>query len=273
MKFYAFVFLLMICSGELFAQTVPVPPKPRHRFTVIAHRGSHLYCPENSLDAYAQAIKDGADYVEIDIRTTKDGQLISLHNATTTYMTGVNGTVKDMMLEELLSLRLRSNDSLDTKIYRIPTFEQILQICKDKIYLYIDLKDASAASVTSLLLKYGMEKQVLVYINSEKQYNDWRQVSPLTPLMISLPAGIKDGEGLIEFLKIKKPDLLDGDWKEYTSEMIRMSDSLRIPAWPDIQSKEEGPAVWQQAIERGFKGLQTDHPAQLIQYLQSKGLR
>jgi glycerophosphoryl diester phosphodiesterase len=91
--------------------------------------------------------------------------------------------------------------------------------------------------------------------------------------MISLPSGIKDSEGLKEFLEGKRPDLLDGDWKQYTPEMIRTSNSLQVPAWPDIQGKDEGPAVWQQAIEKGFRGLQTDHPAQLIQYLQSKGLR
>jgi len=48
---------------------------------------------------------------------------------------------------------------------------------------------------------------------------------------------------------------------------------MNLPAWPDIQSKDEGPQDWDQAIAKGFMGLQTDHPAALVKYLKGKGLR
>lgn len=49
---------------------------------VIAHRGAHKQIPENTLAAYSRAIDLGADFVEIDLRTTKDGHFVSLHNST-----------------------------------------------------------------------------------------------------------------------------------------------------------------------------------------------
>lgn len=272
MRISLIIFICIFLLKPAFPQSSEVPPA-RHTFTVIAHRGSHLYYPENTLEAYQQAIDDKADYIEIDLRTTKDGALISLHNATIDHMTGVKGAVREMTLQELLALKVKSNDSHDRAIYRIPTFEQILQLCKGKIYIYIDFKDASAQAACELLRKYNMQRQVLVYINSAEQYLDWRNTDKGMPLMISLPDSINTPEQLKEFIKEKQPDLLDGDWKEYTREMIDMANSLGVSVWPDIQSKDEGPVLWQQAIDKGFRGLQTDHPLQLIQYLRSKGLR
>ncbi|PXX29210.1 glycerophosphodiester phosphodiesterase family protein [Arenibacter sp. ARW7G5Y1] len=58
-------------------------PKPKNGNTYFtAHRGSHNGIPENSLAAYQKAIELGCDFVEIDIRTTKNGKLVSVHNAT-----------------------------------------------------------------------------------------------------------------------------------------------------------------------------------------------
>jgi glycerophosphoryl diester phosphodiesterase len=49
---------------------------------VVAHRGAHDGVPENTLAAYQRAIDMGCDFVEIDVRTTRDGVLVSIHNST-----------------------------------------------------------------------------------------------------------------------------------------------------------------------------------------------
>jgi glycerophosphoryl diester phosphodiesterase len=254
------------------AQTNPVP-KPRHSFIVIAHRGDHVIYPENTLAGYAEAIKNGADYVEIDLRTTKDSGLVSMHDATVNRMTNGKGAVKDLTFNEVEALQVKSRDSLDKVVYTVPTFEQILALCKDKIYIYIDFKQASAAATYAVLKKYGMEKQVLVYINAEAQIADWRKVDPTMPLMFSLPGNTKDVAAMQAFINLTKADVLDGDWTDYTAEMVTAATAMNLPAWPDAQSKDEGPKVWDQAIAKGFKGLQTDHPAALVKYLKEKGLR
>ncbi len=51
----------------------------RDRVTNIAHRGSSLIAPENTLAAVGRAVEDGADYVEIDVRLTADGQAVLFH--------------------------------------------------------------------------------------------------------------------------------------------------------------------------------------------------
>ena len=266
--------LLIVCFGTITVNAQPNPaPKPRHRFIVISHRGDHVIYPENTLAAYAEAIKNKADYVEIDLRTTKDSGLVSMHDATINRMTSSKGAIKDLTLNEIERLQVKSRDSLDKTSYRVPTFEQIINLCKDKIYIYIDFKQASAAATYAVLKKYGMEKQVLVYINGIQQLIDWRHVAPDMPLMLSMPNSAKNVEGMKIFIGQAKPDLLDGAWKEYTTEMVAEAKNMNLPAWPDAQSKDEDAAIWDQAIAKGFTGLQTDHPAALVKYLEENGLR
>ena len=78
------VLCAILLSGfflPVFSQQVAKSlPKSKHGFIIIAHRGSHLNKPENTIAAIEEAIVFGADYVEIDLRTTHDGQLVLLHN-------------------------------------------------------------------------------------------------------------------------------------------------------------------------------------------------
>jgi len=268
-----FVLFIAISIWQNANAQLNPPPAARHKFILIAHRGDHVIYPENTLAAYAEAIKNGVDYVEIDLRTTKDGNLVSMHDATVNRMTNGKGAVKDMTLDEIKQLKVRSNDSTDNKTYDVPTFEQILTLCKNKIYIYIDFKQADPAVTYAMLKKYGMEKQVLVYINGIQQLIDWRKAAPNMPLMLSMPNSVKDVESMKIFINQAKPDLLDGSWKEYSKDMVSVTRDMNLPAWPDIQSKDEGPQVWDQAIANGFIGLQTDHPAALVKYLKEKGLR
>lgn len=265
--------LLLACMAWIHVSAQPNPaPRARHRFIVICHRGDHVRYPENTLAAYAEAIRNRADYVEIDLRTTKDSALVSMHDGTVDRMTNGKGAVKDMTFADIQQLRVKSRDSLDKTLYHVPAFEEILRLCKDKIYIYIDFKNASAAATYAMLKKYGMEKHVLIYINTPDQFTEWRRVAPDMPLMVSLPNNVKDVAGIKRFINEFKPDILDGSWMQYSKEMIQFASDQHIPVWPDIQSKDED-KQWPAAIAIGLKGLQTDHPAALIKYLEGKGLR
>ena len=94
-----------IGQNFLTLQSTPLP-KTKHKLVIIAHRGSHLKVPENTLAAYENAIKEGADYVEVDLRTTKDGYLIIMHDESITRMTGIKGQIKDLNYSDIRNLKL-----------------------------------------------------------------------------------------------------------------------------------------------------------------------
>jgi glycerophosphoryl diester phosphodiesterase len=248
-------------------------PKSKHKFIVAAHRGDHVIYPENTLAAYQEAIKNEADYVEIDLRTTKDGELVSMHDGSVNRMTDGKGYVKDLTLDELEKLQVKSRDTTDKTVYRIPTFKQILAGCKNHISIYLDFKAADPEQAYQMIKQYGMEKHVLVYINGPAQFTGWRKAAPQMPLMLSLPDSVKTVAGMDSFINQYHPDVLDGSYSQYTNDMVTLAAKYNIPVWPDIQSAGEGPADWNKALDKGLRGLQTDHPALLVKFLKDKGLR
>ncbi|WP_183561559.1 glycerophosphodiester phosphodiesterase [Mucilaginibacter sp. SP1R1] len=269
-----FLYSLTTCLVIFQNTWQPNPvPKQRHRFMVIAHRGDHVNYPENTLAAYQQAIKDGADYVEIDLRTTKDGQLISLHNESVDRMTNGTGLVKDLTFDEIKKLKIKTTDQSQNINYTIPSFQEILSLCKNKIYIYIDFKDAAPVLVDAVLKQFNMEDQVLVYINKPEQLTAWRLAAPKIPLMLSLPEDVIDSLTMERFLDQSKADLLDGDYRQYNPGLLAIARKHHIEVWPDGQSKTEGPIVWNEAIKKGLIGLQTDEPEELINYLKKTNRR
>lgn len=267
------LFFLALTAAPAFAQTPNPAPRSAHRFLISAHRGDHTHAPENTLQAYADAIKAGADFVEIDLRTTRDSQLVIMHDASVNRMTTGTGLVRDLLYDSLKLLRVREKTHPEWGEFEIPTFARVLELCKGKIGIYLDFKNADPAMAYKAIRQYGMEDQVIVYINAPQQFVGWRRVAPKMPLMVSLPATIRTTDSLAGFLSRYHPDILDGDWDGYTSEMVSLATKDGYLVFPDIQSPNESPALWEAAVSKGIRALQTDHPGDLAAWLNDKRLR
>jgi len=264
-------FLALLIITPASAQT-PALPAQKHKFTIVAHRGDHVDVPENTLAAYQKAIEHGIDYVEIDLRTTKDNVLVIMHDATVDRMTDGKGKVKDLTFAEIQQLKVQDKSKPGSPTYAIPTFDEVLKTCKKKVHIYLDFKDASVQQAYDMIRKYKMEREVLVYINAPQQYIDWQRIAPAMPLMLSLPDNVKTVDELKAFIAKTPVALLDGDYSDYTTDLVAAAKAAGITAWPDIQSAGES-VNWDKALALGFTGLQTDHPAALATYLHGKGLR
>lgn len=255
---------------EATAQNAPVLPAAKNKLVVIAHRGNHVNVPENSLASYEEAIKSGADYVEIDLRTSKDGILMILHDATVDRMTNGQGNVADKTWAELQSLQLKNPKADDPTAYRIPEFREVLRLCKNRIYIYLDFKNADVAETWKQIQAEGMEKQIVVYLNKVPDYKKWRSVAPQMPLMTSLFDEVKNKDQLRYFLGQVKIEALDNI---YDKEMVQAAQSEGVSVWLDVQSPSEGPEAWNNALQKGVNGIQTDQPEVLVKYLTTNGWR
>ena len=265
--------LLFLITGMIRLNAQPNKlPAAKHKFIVVAHRGDHTQVPENTLAAYENGIKNGVDFVEIDLRTTKDSVLVIMHDGSVDRMTNGKGNVSDLTYAEIRQLKVVDKTKGTGKLYDIPTFEEVLKTCKDKVGIYLDFKNASVQQAYDMIKKYGMEKQVVVYTNAPSQYVDWKKLVPSMPLMLSMPDNIKTVEQLKDFIGKYPLDILDGDYSDYTPALLQAAKESGLAVWPDIQSANED-KNWDKALDLGFKGLQTDHPKALIEYLEKKGLR
>ena len=276
MKIYSYLLLVFILSASqtnvVDGQKAPIP-KSKNAFVVISHRGNHVAAQENTLAAFQNAINVGADYVEIDLRTSKDSQLVIMHDATVNRMTNGIGKVSDLSWAELKQLKVIEKNHPEWPEQSIPLFSEVLKLCKGKINIYLDFKNADVNASYQALKKAGMQHSVIVYINAAHQLVEWKRIAPQIPLMVSLPDSVQSAAELNSFLDQYKIHLLDGSYKEYTVEMVNAAKAKNIPVWPDIQSATEGPEQWEKAINLGFTGLQTDHPEAMVNYLKNKKRR
>lgn len=134
---------------------------------ITAHRGSSKEAPENTMAAIKKAVEDLADYVEIDVQETSDGVVVLGHDTTLKRVAGVNRTIGSYTLEELKQLDVGTWFSNEFQEERIPSLEEVMNYCKGKININIEIKNAGSDSllpekVALLIDKYQMNEQCVV---------------------------------------------------------------------------------------------------------------
>jgi glycerophosphoryl diester phosphodiesterase len=234
---------------------------------VIAHRGDHTEAPENTLKAFRDAIAYHLDYVEVDLRTTNDNQLVVMHDATLDRMTTRKGAVKESSAYEIEKCFVLDKSKPQFGQHKVPLFSEVLDLCKGRIKIYLDFKDADVKATWELIQSKGMEKSFVVYINHINQYISWRQLAPQVPLMVSLPDSVTNVKALNSFLDIVDAEILDGDITNYSMEMVKLAIERNRDVWLDFQQPDEGPNHWIKGTTLGISGFQSDKPRELKVWL------
>ena len=107
------------------------------KIEVTAHRGNSTVTMPNTIPAFKEAIKEGADYGELDVRQTKDNVIVVTHDASLKEMTGQDINVRDLTYEELQKIPcIEVNGNKCT----VPKLEDVINVCKGKIKLNIEIK-------------------------------------------------------------------------------------------------------------------------------------
>jgi glycerophosphoryl diester phosphodiesterase len=122
----------------------------------IGHRGARAYEPENTLRSYKKALELGVDAVELDVRRTKDGEIVVIHDAEVDRTTNGKGLVAELTLKEIKQLSTEKGE-------RIPTLEEALDFLDRKVKVLIELKEAGfEEQVLKLAKKKGLDKNVII---------------------------------------------------------------------------------------------------------------
>lgn len=134
---------------------------------ITAHRGSSKIAPENTLAAIETAIDEMADYCEIDVQTTADGIVVVCHDLNLKRVAGVDRRLGSMTLAQVKELDVGSHAGSRFAGERIPSLEEVLEACKGRIKLNIELKNIGDDSslpeqVAALVKEYAMEDQCVI---------------------------------------------------------------------------------------------------------------
>jgi glycerophosphoryl diester phosphodiesterase len=235
-----------------------------HRMIMTsAHRGEHAHHPENSIPAIQGAIDAGVDYVEIDVRTTSDGQLVLMHDSSVNRMTNGKGLIKDMTLAEIKKLDLGARFPGQFPGLQIPTFDEALEFCKGKIGIYVDTKDATPEALVAAINRHDMGKHVMFW----SEHPDFlKQISTLEPGWVLMPEAFNP-QNVHKLIDTLHPQLLGADERDFNTATIAAAKEVNVGIFVDRQTEKE----WQDAIDNGAVGIQTNFPAELTAYLRARG--
>ncbi len=103
----------------------------------VGHRGAKAYAPENTLASFRKAIEIGVDAIELDVRKTKDGHLIVIHDADVKRTTNGKGLVSELTLEQIKSFNAGEGE-------RIPTLQEALDFLDKKVKVLIELNGSGS---------------------------------------------------------------------------------------------------------------------------------
>ena len=122
----------------------------------IGHRSARAYVPENTLKSFKKALEIGVDAVELDVRKTKDNQLVVIHDADIKRTTNGEGLVSAFTLMEIQGFDAGSGE-------KIPTLEEVLDFLDKKAKVFVELKESGIEEqVLAIVKKKGLEKNVVI---------------------------------------------------------------------------------------------------------------
>lgn len=161
-----------------------------HRAITVASVQKGL--PEQSVPAIKEAIAQGADMVELDVRLTKDGVPMLMHDASLSTTTNGSGNIENKTYSEVKTLKMhprgKSNyPQVDGEDIRVPTLKEALEVCKGKIYVNLDVKACSADVLLQTIQEADAFDDVMIYgfgVDQKKELVNWAITNAHTFLAI-----------------------------------------------------------------------------------------
>jgi glycerophosphoryl diester phosphodiesterase len=231
----------------------------------VAHRGATGYAPENTIAAFDKGVEMKADYIEIDVQRSKDGELVIIHDNTVDRTTDGSGYVKDLTFEQISSLDAGSWKGEQFTGEKIPTFDEILDRYHGKTGILIELKSPE--------LYPGIEGQVAQKLkerNLDKPQNEkiiiqsfnFESMKITNSLLPKVPIGVLTSnrahtteQALKEFATYA--DYFNPSYGIVSKELVDQVHSLgmKIQSWT-VRSQEAADFL----LEMNVDGIITDYP-------------
>jgi glycerophosphoryl diester phosphodiesterase len=219
----------------------------------VAHRGGIVPgTPENTLAAYQKSIELGVHAIEIDLRGTKDGAVVIMHDETVDRTTNGNGRVVDQTLEEIRQLDAGHGE-------KVPTYEEVLQyVAGTGVTLLLDIKESPVLDkleVVRLTQEHNSELNVIVGVRNLEDYHAFREINPNLRILGFMP-GVEAIEPFVnEGIDIIR---LWPAWIMENPHLIQKVHQLGKPVWTTAGDAKRDEL--EELIKLGVDGILSDSP-------------
>lgn len=279
---------------------------PASKYVVVAcHRGDWRNFPENSISAIESIIRYGADIMELDLKLTKDSVLVLSHDRDVKRCTNFSSVFKDepeksakvsdLTYEEIQMLSLKRAHGVVIDSIKMPTLEQALRCCKDRICVNVDQGYEYYDLVLVITEKLGTTDQILikgkkpieVVAAHESKYEHNMMYMPIVDIQKSAGQKLFDSyleQGVVPLAyEVCWQSNDDGAFDAACKKIIGQGSKVWVNTiWASLcggDGNDDDAAyladdpgqVYQQYLDKGVSMIQTDRPEQLINWLKSKG--
>ena len=252
------------------------PSKPaipgRRKIIAVGHRGAKKFAPENTLVAHEAAFAMGARAIEFDVRCTKDGHFVLMHDANVSRTTNGQGRVKDLTLAEIKELDAGSSKGAQYKGEQVPSLREALRNVKGRYIVDIDFKGGpknSAEILAKVLKEEGFDQGQLVTIFARWQH--FKLLLDLCPDYALRPHFITSGRTK----KLSTRHQLEIMGLRRLSFSFKAAQSIRnndLHLFCNVMGKHDNEKGYDDCVKAGALFIQTDHIDKLVQYLEDRDL-
>jgi len=255
--------LFILCVILQFTLPISVDAQRTSRSNlplISAHRGASRLAPENTKASSLMAIDAGADFIEIDVRTTADGEQVIVHDKSLKRTTGLNSLVSETNYAAIKKQSAGSWFGKNFKEQTVPTLEEVCALVHTEnkrrssdVRLYVDCKAIIPSKVVYVLKKYELLDSAVFYGDVETLKSIKEQFSSAR-LMPSFP-GIEQAD---ELLKTICPYAFDVPFQSLNETTVDYIHGKRIKVFSDLLGKDDHPASYRKAVEYDIDLIQTD---------------
>jgi glycerophosphoryl diester phosphodiesterase len=240
-RFLACLVIFALCSTPLGA------------VEVVCHRGANEYAPENTLAAAQLCIEWGVAYVELDVRTSKDGVMYLLHDPLVNRTTNGKGFIHQLTSSEIDALDAGSWFDAKFTGEKVPRLEPYLRSIKGKIKVYFDVKSADLAKLIALVYDVGMEKDCFFWFDRAERALQFRELNR----ELALKVNVRNVDDVRKAAEHYKANIIETGLRNMTPELVAAcrEQNLRIMV---IETKKD-PDAFRQIIECGADLVNLDH--------------
>ena len=260
---YVPLLVLMFFGGSCAPYPQDAGHSQRHarHVIVIAHRGAHASAPENTLPAIARAIELGCDFVEVDVRQTKDGALVLMHDRDVDRTTNGSGELADLTLSEVRGLQVTAPGGGLPE--NVPTFDEALDLCRGRIGVLVDNKSGVPGDVIEALRSHRMLADIVVY-DSVADLREFRRLSATISVQPPHPGSLLEITRLVADLQ---PETLDGNAVQWNREQVDATHRSGAQVWVDNLGERDHEAGVRMAVDMNVDAIQTDFPEMTLRVL------
>jgi len=242
--------------------------KSQQKLRISAHRGNSGLAPENTLATFQKTLDMGVDFIEIDVRTSKDNQLVILHDGTLNRTTNGTGPIANLTLAEIKQLKANKGWEGQFPDERIPTLEETLQLVEKwnkqkntKTYIYVDCKQVDPKPLLKLMKQYHLDKES-VYYGDDDFLEKLKMEDPLSKRMPSL----NKADEMEAKIKRLAPYAFDVNWLKMNAQLVKDIHEKNIRVYSDVLGPLDQAVNYKKAKELGVDLIQTDHVKSVYRY-------